>query len=104
MNGKTKRMTHTTWQGIFGYGGRSEGRLGAHEILYEAPHVHILNKKNDNLSEEVMDVSDATAFLLRVMEGVLTPLWDGEATWSHAGAEGVADGFPTTGVVGVAIC
>ena len=61
-------------------------------------------KKNDNLSEEVMDVSDATAFLLRVMEGVLTPLWDGEATWSHAGAEGVADGFPTTGVVGVAIC
>ena len=61
-------------------------------------------KKNDNLSEEVMDVSDATAFLLRVMEEVLTPLWDGEATWSHAGAEGVADGFPTTGVVGVAIC
>ena len=38
-------MTHTPWQEILGCGGRLEGDLGAHEVLYKVPHVHIFNQR-----------------------------------------------------------
>lgn len=39
-------------------------------------------------------------FLLRGMEGMVTPLWEGVGIWSGVGAEEVVVGLPTTVVVG----
>lgn len=62
-----------------------------------------IKTREDDFSEEVAEVSCATAFLLRGTEGRVTPLWEGAGTRSGAMAEGVADGLPTTIVVGAAV-
>ena len=49
------------------------------------------------------DLFGAMVFLLQGTEGLVTPLWEGAAIWSGAGAEGVAVGLPTTLVVGALV-
>ena len=63
-----------------------------------------IKEKDHNMSEEVADVFGATAFLLRGMEGMVTPLWEEAAIWSGAWAQGLADGLPTTVVDGAVVC
>ena len=62
-----------------------------------------IKKTDDDLSEEVVDVSGATAFLLRCTEGMMTPLWDGAATWSKLRTERVVDGLLITVVTGATV-
>ena len=62
-----------------------------------------IKERDDDMSEEVADVSGATAFLLPGTEGMVTPLWKVAAIWSGAGVQGLADGLPTTVVDGAAI-
>ena len=40
-----------------------------------------IKERNDDMSEEVADVSGAAAFLLRGTEGMVTPLWEVAAIW-----------------------
>ena len=55
-----------------------------------------IKERLDDLSEEVVDVSRAIAFLLRGTNGIVAPLWEGVGTGLGAGAETVAVGLPTT--------
>ena len=62
-----------------------------------------IKAREDDFSEEVVDVSGVTAFLLRGTEGRVTPLWDGVGTRSGAMAKGVADGLPTIVATGTGV-
>lgn len=59
-----------------------------------------ISERVDDLSDEVAEVSGATAFLLRGTDGMVAPLWDGAATRSGGGPEGVGSGLSTTVVDG----
>ena len=59
-----------------------------------------ISERLDDLSDEVAEVSGATTFLLRGTYGMVAPLWEGAATRSGGGAEGVVFGLPTTVVDG----
>ena len=59
-----------------------------------------IKERDDDLFEEVADVSGQTTFLLRGTEGMVTPLWEGTTILSEAGAEGVVDGLSTMVVDG----
>jgi hypothetical protein len=62
-----------------------------------------IKERLDDLSEEVADVSGATAFLLRGTDGIVAPLWEGTGAGLGWGAEGAALGLPTTVVAGATV-
>lgn len=85
------------------------GNLGLHEILNELPmSTFSIKQRVRGISEDVAEVSRATAFLLRGINGMEMLLWDGARAGPTRMAEGVSDGaaegaiegLPTTLVLG----
>ena len=96
MNGKTRECRTYLSKEFLDAAVSRRGNLGPHEILYEVPHVNILNQR------------ERRRLLQRSCGGIWSdslPLaWHGgncDIAWSRERAEGVTVGLPTTVVVGV---
>jgi hypothetical protein len=62
-----------------------------------------IKERQDDMPEEVAEVSGATAFRLRGTDGMVTPLLEGATTRLAKAADEVPVGLPTTVVAGATL-
>ena len=86
MNGKTKEYrTHLSKEFLDVAVGQRVTLVCIRSSMSSPMSAFSIKEGEDGFSEEVADVSGAMAFLLRGMEGMVTPLWEGAGTWLEQG-------------------